>query len=96
MACNRASGSLAQQARELAIADARATAQQIAEHTGMTLGSPITIVEASWATPFAAPARAEMTTFDGGTSIQPGSSVVSISVQTTWEILEILDKYELQ
>ncbi len=76
---------LTQQARELAIADARSKAQQLAEHSGVTLGRALTIVETSWAAPLSGPAsRAEMAV----TAIQAGSSAVSVSVQTTWEILE--------
>lgn len=80
---------LTEQARELAIADARAKAEQLAELTGVTLGEPVSIVETSWAAPFAAGAgRAEMAFDMAATSIQPGTAGVSVTVQATWAIAE--------
>lgn len=80
---------LTEQARELAVADARAKAEQLAELAGVTLGEPISIVETSWAAPFAAPgARPEMAADFAATSIQPGTSGVTVTVQATWAIAE--------
>ncbi|MXY36410.1 MAG: DUF541 domain-containing protein [Dehalococcoidia bacterium] len=81
-------GALAEEARELAIADARAKAEQLAELTGVTLGSIITVVETSWAAPLVGLGpRAEFAADDSfGASIQPGTSAVVVTVQAAWEI----------
>ncbi len=81
-------GALTEEARELAVADARAKAEQLAELTGVTLGSIVTVVETSWAAPFVGLGpRAEFAADDSfGTSIQPGTSAVRVTVQAAWEI----------
>ncbi len=83
-------GALAEQARELAVADARAKAEQLAELTGVTLGPIITVIETSWAAPFVGLApRAEFAADASfGTSIQPGTSAVTVTVQAAWEIAD--------
>lgn len=82
-------GELTRQARELAIADARAKAEQIAELTGVALGELISVAETSWAAPLAAAPRAEFAMADApATSIQPGTSGVSVTVQASWEIAD--------
>lgn len=83
-------GTLAEQARELAVADARAKAEQLAALTGVTLGPIITVIETSWAAPFAGLApRAEFAADDSfGTAIQPGTSAVAVTVQAAWEIAD--------
>lgn len=78
---------LTEQARALAIEDARAKAEQLAELTGVTLGSVLGVVETSWTAPLVGPARAEFAMADSaGTSIQPGTSAVTVTVQAVWEI----------
>lgn len=83
-------GALAEQARERAVADARAKAEQLAALTGVTLGPIITVIETSWAAPFVGLApRAEFAADDSlGTSIQPGTSAVTVTVQAAWEIAD--------
>ena len=79
--------SLADEARELAIADAHARAEHLAELTGVVLGSVISVVETSWA-PFigASPAAGFAMADSMGASIQPGTSAVIVTVQAAWEI----------
>ena len=79
---------LTQQARELAMADARAKAEQLAELNGVRLGEPLSIVETSWAAPRVGSApRAEFAAADmAGTSIQPGATGVTVTVQVVWAI----------
>ena len=82
---------LTRQARELAMADARAKAEQLAELNGVTLGEPLSIVETSWAAPRVGSApRAEFAAADmAGTSIQPGATGVTVTVQVVWAIEEL-------
>ncbi len=79
----------ADEARERAIDDARAKAEQLAGQTGVTLGNPVNIVEASYGPPIVAP-YGEFA-FDAASSapvtgIEPGTSSVSVTVQVTWAI----------
>jgi uncharacterized protein YggE len=79
---------LKKQAREAAIADAKAKAQTLASATGVSVGDPISISETatnipitydralSGAAPEAAPA----------TPIEPGTQDVTINVSVTWAI----------
>ena len=73
-------------ARELAVADARAKAEQYAKLTGVTLGGPVTITETGGtsaprtAVPVAAPAAG------GATPIETGESTIGIAVQITYEL----------
>lgn len=85
-------GVLTTQARELAMADARAKAEQLAELTGVSLGQVISVAETSWAAPFAGE-RAEFAMDDSAsTSIQPGTSAVTVTVQVAWEIEDAEDE----
>jgi uncharacterized protein len=78
------------QARELAVADARAKAEDLARITGVTLGQVVTIEEYSHsASPVAYEERAYDMDDGAGASappINPGESVISIQVQVAWEI----------
>ena len=79
---------LTQQARELAMADARAKAEQLAEHTGVSLGKVISVYETSWAAPLvgAGPRETFAAADMAGTSIQPGATGVTVTVQVVWAI----------
>jgi uncharacterized protein YggE len=76
-----------QQAREAAVNDARAKAEQYARLTGVTLGGPLSIAESGGATvrdvagTGAVPAAA-----GASTPIEVGQSSISISVQISYEI----------
>ncbi|MFA4835385.1 MAG: SIMPL domain-containing protein [Dehalococcoidia bacterium] len=77
------------QAREKALADAKAKADQIARLTGVTLGKPISISESGGFTPpypmvFAQ--KVEGAGFDAATSISAGEQEISVSVQIVYEI----------
>ncbi len=87
-------GALAREARELAIADARAKAEQLAELTGVSLGSVVSVAETSWAAPLVGLSpEAEFAVQDSAaTSIQPGTSAVTVSVQAVWAIEEDQDE----
>lgn len=83
-------GNAVSQARELAIADARAKAEDLARITGVTLGAVVTIDEYSYS-PYPV-ARAEGESYAGDAAaamappINPGSSIVSVQVQVSWAI----------
>ena len=82
---------LVQAAREIAVADARAKAEELAEHTGVTLGEPVSIVEASHFAPRVVTlerAVLDEPAADLATSIAPGTSAVSVIVEVTWAIAE--------
>lgn len=84
-------GPLAQTARELAIADARARAEQLAELTGVTLGEVISVVETSFGAPLVGAPQSERAAMDmaaTATSIQLGTSSVIVTVHVTWAIEE--------
>jgi hypothetical protein len=74
-----------QQAREQAVADARAKAEQYAKLVNMQLGAPVTISETSAPAPVAVPAAAPAAG-NTSTAIQPGEGTVSVSVQIAYEI----------
>lgn len=77
-------------ARELAVEDARAKAEQLAELTGVTLGDPLSISETSWAAPVSVRYPQESAAFadsaEAGTSISPGTSAISVTVNVVWAI----------
>ena len=78
------------QARALAVKNAEAKAQTLAEASGVTLGKPITITETSHAggPPIAYAAEAEFAADDGGrssTPIQAGELTVTINVTLVYE-----------
>jgi uncharacterized protein YggE len=74
-----------QQAREQAVADARAKAEQYAKLVNLQLGAPVTISETSAPMPVAAPAAAPAAG-NASTAIQPGEGTVSVSVQIVYEM----------
>lgn len=78
-------------AREAAIDDARATAQQYADLTGVTLGEPIGITDATISSPLRA--QAEMDGADtaqdmalADVPIEPGEQDVVVSVTVRWSV----------
>lgn len=76
-------------ARELAVEDARDKAEQLAELTGVTLGEPLSVNESSWAAPVSirAPQAAAFDSAESaGTSISPGTSAISVTVNVVWAI----------
>jgi uncharacterized protein len=74
------------QARELAVTDARAKAEQYAKLTGVTLGGPVTINE-NTVTPVARTAAAGGAASDMPTTpIEAGESVIVLTVQISYEI----------
>ena len=78
------------QARALAVKNAEAKAQTLAEASGVTLGKPITITETSHAAgpPIAYAVEAEFAADDGGrssTPIQAGELTVTINVTLVYE-----------
>lgn len=74
-----------QQAREQAVADARAKAEQYAKLVNLQLGAPVTISETSAPMPVAVPAAAPAAG-NASTAIQPGEGTVSVSVQIVYEM----------
>ncbi len=79
---------LVQQARQKALENAKAQAQQMAQVLGISLGKPILVSEGS-AYPVASVARMDMGMGGGGVaapSITPGAFTVSVSVQVVYEI----------
>jgi uncharacterized protein YggE len=80
---------LERQAREAAVADARAKAETLAKTAGLSLGDPITISESGGPQPV----YAERLAFDSAaqagaqpTPIEPGTLDVVINVSVTWAI----------
>lgn len=76
---------LAKQARELAVKDARAKAEQLAAATGVRLGEPLAISEVQSPAPPIVYAEAR-TTAQGATPIEPGSGMVAVQVTVRWAI----------
>ena len=82
---------LKKQAREKAVADARARAETLAKAAGVTLGDAITISESSFAPPvyydgFARDAAAPETGGGPSTPIEAGQLDVTVDVSITWGI----------
>lgn len=82
---------LKKQAREKAVADARARAETLASAAGVTLGDAITISESSYAEPvyydgFARDAAAPQTGGGPATPIEAGQLDVTVDVSITWGI----------
>jgi uncharacterized protein YggE len=76
------------QAREKAMADAKAKAEQMAELSGVTLGKPTYISESSYY-PVPTPIRlADAAIPSAETSISPGEMDITISVQIAYAILK--------
>ena len=83
-------GAAVSEARELAIADARAKAEDLARITGVTLAEVVTIDEYSYSPYPVSRAEGESYAGDAGAAmappINPGSSQISVQVQVSWTI----------
>ncbi len=77
-----------QQAREAAMKDAKAKADQLAKLGGVELGDPLTIAESQGSVfpPEASRAAAATGALDTSTPIQPGTNTVSVDVNVRWQI----------
>ena len=75
------------QAREKAMADAKAKAEQIAKLAGVTLGKPTYISESAYF-PSPTPIRMAEVAVAPSTPISPGETEVSLSLQVVYAILE--------
>lgn len=82
-------GDAVSQAREAAIEDARAKAEDLARLTGVSLGQVVTIDEYSY-TPYpvgrSGEVWAEPTDGAAAPPINPGQSTISVQVQIAWEL----------
>lgn len=75
------------QARSLAVKDAEAKAQTLAEASGVRLGEPITITESTYVEGPPIPyARTAEAAFDTSTPIAPGELAVTVNVTVVYEI----------
>ena len=74
-----------QQARQEAMADANAKAEQLAALAGVTLGEPTDISEGTQASPIIMMAKAEVSFV---TPISPGEVEISLNVQVAYAILK--------
>ena len=77
---------LVEQARELAMDDARAKAEQLADLADVGLGDPIAITESSSTAPPPIFVGRDDLAAEEGTPIEPGTASVSVSVNVVWEI----------
>ena len=80
---------LKKQAREAAIADAKAKAQTLASATGVSVGEPISISETAATQPIAYDRAAAGAAVPGATPptpIEPGTQEVTVDVSVTWSI----------
>lgn len=79
---------LLEQAREAAMKDARAKADQLAKLGGVTLGDPIAISETVASTPpiYAADAAGRSQANDVATPIEPGTGKVTIQITVRWAL----------
>jgi hypothetical protein len=79
---------LMEQAREQALEKAAARAQQMAEGLGLTLGSPVSVMETGGGSPvpLGLGGGGEMVVEGAAPSISPGTFSVSVSVQIVYEI----------
>ncbi len=78
---------LARTARELAVDDARAKAEQLAELTDVQLGELLSIVEASLSAPFVVAEYAVADrAFASPSPIEPGIAAVRVTVDVIWAI----------
>ncbi len=81
---------LLQQAREAAMNDARAKADQLAKLGNVKLGVPLAISELQASNPppvLAAPATGAADSF-AKTPIQPGTGTVTVNVQVRWSVMQ--------
>jgi uncharacterized protein YggE len=77
----------AKQARDLAMADAKAKAEQLASQGGVTLGKPTYISDSSYIpTPPVPMARDAVLAAGSSTPISPGDMDVTVNVQVTYAI----------
>ncbi len=80
---------LKKQAREAAIADAKAKAQTLASATGVSVGDPISISESTASMPpvlYDRAVRAAAPEAAPSTPIEPGTQDVTVNVSVTWSI----------
>ena len=79
---------LSDEARTLAIADARRKAETLATAAGATLGKVLSIVESEPGfAPMPRMAYAKMAAADAATPIEAGSEEVAVSVRVRWEMV---------
>ncbi|HYM16442.1 MAG TPA: SIMPL domain-containing protein [Dehalococcoidia bacterium] len=80
--------SLMTQARQAAVADARAKAETLAKALGVQLGKPMVISESNVVTPipFAAGVATRDSAAAPSTPIQPGTQDVTVNVSVSWSI----------
>lgn len=76
---------LLDQAREQAVADARARAELLAKASGASLGQVLVISEGGAAPPVPMPMRAEVAQ-DAAVPVQPGEQTFGVDVQVTFEL----------
>lgn len=74
------------QARERAIADARAEALQIADQLGVALGEPLSVEEVSTEPVRPMAMRMEQADVGGATPIEPGTSEITVELRVRWAI----------
>ena len=81
-------GALAQEARALALADARGKAEQLATLSGVTLGAVRSITETRGTAPFAETPAAFAMDMDmpADTATRPGTAAVTVTLQVVWAI----------
>lgn len=78
---------LKKQAREAAVADAKARAETLASASGVSVGEPISITETGVTVPPMPYAGAEArSAADTATPIEPGTQDVTVNVTVTWSI----------
>jgi uncharacterized protein YggE len=79
---------LQRQAREAAVADAKAKADTLAKAAGISVGAPISVSEVAGSAPVPLSAGAQARDAGGGvaTPIEPGTLDVTVSVTVTWAI----------
>lgn len=81
-------GRLLEKAREAAVSDARAKAEQLTRLSGVQLGTPITISEvvSTPSSPIFAGRGAKEVAFDTSTPIEPGTTSVTVQVTVRWSL----------
>lgn len=77
---------LLSQARALAVKNARAQAQELADAAGMFLGNPLTISASGAAQPVAFARAAALESVSGAVPLAAGSQRVSVTVNITFEL----------
>jgi len=79
---------LTAQARDMAMADAKAKAQQLAKDSGVTLGKPTFISESSYIPYQPVPMAADARSAGVATPISPGETDVTVTVQVSYAIVD--------